>query len=341
MKKIAASSVLVVLVILLVNFKGKDKVSGWNEDTNLQEVLSYLGAPKPLHYMENPSPEMVKMGRDLVWDGKTVGPNGSKSTYVSKHFMCTSCHNMEIEDPNLRFSNPETRLDYAIEKDIPYLQGTTFYGMVNRETWYNDDYILKYGDLVKPAHDNLREAIQLCAKECSQGRPLEQWEEDAILAYSWSLQYKMGDLNLNANNWKKLRTEAYDNNMHPQLVSWLKSFYLQKSPATFVDAPANKDELIASTSGDVEKGKYLYEFSCRQCHHEDGESMFTLDYSKLSFAKLKHNMAKENSFSIYEIVRHGTHPGMGHRPYMPHFTRERMSDKQIDDLKAYIQQEAS
>ena len=48
-------------------------------------------------------------------------------------------------------------------------RGTTFYGITNRETWYNDDYYKKYGDLVKPANENLVEAVQLCAMECSQG----------------------------------------------------------------------------------------------------------------------------------------------------------------------------
>ena len=90
----------------------------------------------------------------------------------SKHFVCTSCHNIQKEDPDLSIADPQARLEYARDMELPYLPGTTLYGAVNRTSFYNGDYEKKYGDLVKPARNNLREAIQLCAVECSQGRAL-------------------------------------------------------------------------------------------------------------------------------------------------------------------------
>ena len=37
------------------------------------------------------------------------------------------------------------------------------YGTVNKVSWYNGDYFKKYGALVKPANQSLKEAIHLCA----------------------------------------------------------------------------------------------------------------------------------------------------------------------------------
>ena len=40
------------------------------------------------------------------------------------------------------------------------------------------------------------------------------------------------------------------------------------------------------------------------------------------------------------MVRHGTHPAPGHREYMPHYTKERMTDQQVEDLERYILERA-
>ena len=73
-------------------------------------------------------------------------PTENELSFISKYYVCTTCHNLEIEDPDLRVSDPETRLTFAKENDLPFLQGSTFKGIVNRESWYNDDYVKKYGD---------------------------------------------------------------------------------------------------------------------------------------------------------------------------------------------------
>jgi len=75
---------------------------------------------------------------------------------------------------------PEARLTYTAERGLPFLQGTTMYGAVSRETYYNGDYDKKYGELVKPARHDIRGAIQLCAVECAQGRALKDWELESI-----------------------------------------------------------------------------------------------------------------------------------------------------------------
>lgn len=314
-------------------------VDGWNKDTPVAEVLQYLGDPAPLHAMK-PTPEQIKMGEELVKLGRTTKAGGGKSKYISKYNNCTHCHNLEQEDPDLRLSNPDTRLDYVIKNDRKFLQGTTFHGIVNRESWYNDDYVLKYGDLVKPANKSLREAIQLCCKECSSGRYAEQWEEDAILAYYWSLQLKMGELDFTEDNWAQLKREANSKDRHEFLRNGIKTFYKLKSPADFVDPPHDRDKGYGH-AGNAVNGKKVWDNSCKTCHKTAGISQMVLDDSKMTARKFTRNIDREKDWSLYQIVRHGTHAEPGHRQYMPLYTLDRMSHQQVEDVRAYLEQRAT
>ena len=40
--------------------------------------------------------------------------------------------------------------------------------------------------------------------------------------------------------------------------------------------------------------------------------------------------------SIYHVNRYGTKPMGGKKAYMPHYTLEKMSNQQLEDLRAYI-----
>ncbi|MCB0643520.1 MAG: c-type cytochrome, partial [Phaeodactylibacter sp.] len=252
--------------------------------------------------------------------------------------VCTTCHNLEIEDPDLRVSDPEARLDFVRQKNLPFLQGTTFKGIVNRESWYNDDYVKKYGDeKIKKAHNNLREAIQLCAVECSQGRPMDDWEIESVLAYYWSLQFTLGDLGLQADDLARLNREKDQTDRQAALRQWLRSYYNTKSPAHFFDAPSDKAAGYPGLVGDPEKGKWIYELSCLHCHKPDGVSHYILDESKLSFRHIEKMIDKNSHFSLYQIIAYGTYAIPGHRPYMPHYPEERMSKQQVEDLRAYVE----
>ena len=91
----------------------------------------------------------------------------------------------------------------------------------------------------------------------------------------------------------------------------------------------------------MERGKALYELSCLHCHQGGGVSGYVLDRKRLSFKHLRNNITKDSHFSLYQIIRYGTYALPGHRPYMPHYPLERMSNQQVEDLRAYIEQEAS
>lgn len=324
------------LFLTLGIFFSSSQPEYWGPETPLYRVLWVMGKEQPPHMLKVFSKDQVEQGEELVKFGRTKGPNGKKSPYISKYFVCTHCHNIEQEDPLLTSRNPGLRLEYSIENDLPFLQGTTFHGMVNRESWYNGDYVKKYGIAAKRAHKSLRESIQLCAVECAQGRVLERWEEDAILAYLWTLEFTLGDLDLSPSDYRTLNQTQQRSSSKPVMRRFLEDKYLKDSPATFVDAPPDKAKGY-DFPGDAEIGKEIYRLSCMHCHKEEGPSEYKLDYRTATFRQLRNRIPKDTHFSLYQIVRYGTIAQPGHRPYMPRYTLERMSHKQVEDLRAYIE----
>ena len=311
-------------------------IEDFNPQSSLTEVLISLGDKKPLHYTQEQNPELIQQGLEIVTKGRTKGPNGKLSHLQSKYFTCIDCHNVLMEDPDLRKSDPEARLKHAVENDISFLSGTTFYGMVNREHWYNDDYQVKYGELVVPAKDTLVNAIHLCTVECSQGRAFSDWELKAVMAYFYNIEYKLADLKLSAEDYSKLNSYQ-ENKTNTELIKWLKSFYLQESPATFLEPIATNERKLGK-EGNAENGKLIYDKSCMHCHAPGRVTNFTLEPSKIDLKFLKKHMGRNEHFSLYNIVRKGTYALPGYRPYMPNYTLERLSHQQLEDLAAYINQ---
>ncbi len=325
-----------LLILLLTS---QSIIEKWKLDTPVSSILFALGEEPPNHYFK-PTPQQIKQGKAFVFEGRTTDVNGKKTRYISKYYMCTSCHNTKREDPDLRHHNPDTRLAYVKENKLPFLQGTTFFGIVNRESWYNGDYVRKYGHEVEAANKDLREAIQLCAVGCSQGREMKPWELDAVLAYYWSLQLKLSDLGITGAELAELNEQSADVSNYKNLITQIKSHYEQTSPATFADSPPNKKKGYENIIGNSENGKDLYELSCLHCHKKNGVSKYLLDNSKASFKELKRNISRDKHFSLYQIIAYGTYAIPGHRPYMPNYPLEKMSQQQVEDLRAYIEKKA-
>lgn len=338
-KKVFVSLSLSLLVLLAFsNFLNSP--SKWSPEDTVYDVLIDLGEPKPDHWVSTSDAATIKRGEQLVKLGKAKSPAGKQGKFISVYYNCTSCHNIQQEDPDLAVSDPEARLDYAQKQQIPFLQATTFKGIVNRESWYNDDYIKKYGSLVEKARNSLKESIELCAVECSQGRSLAPWEMEAIIAYLWTLQYTLDDI-LTAQKFDSLQQMITQNTDKAEIIAFLKKQYAQKSPAHFTDAPKNKAEgyPISDKAISVDNGKAIYALSCQHCHKPNGVSDYVLDDSKLTFRKLLKDMTLHNEHSFYQAIRYGTSPKKGSRPYMPHYPVERMSNKQVEELRAYIEKQ--
>ena len=309
------------------------------KSTSVWDVLEQLGEPLPNHKInESMTGASAEIGKDLVLKGIAKKPKGGKTKKQSKHFVCTSCHNVQKEDPDLSESNPQARLKYANENGLPFLQGTTLFGAVNRTSFYNDDYEKKYGKLVEPTRNNLREAIQLCAIECSQGRKMKDWEIESVLMYLWTLELKLEHLNLEENDYELIQTAVSESNgsKDSETIDYIKSFYQKGAPAHFVTPPENR-KTGYGLQGNPENGKLIYDLSCKHCHEDKRYSFFELDDSKMTFKYLKNHFPKYSHSSIYQVARYGTSPKPGKKAYMPQYTAEKMSDQQMEDLRTYIE----
>lgn len=310
-------------------------------DKPVAEVLEMLG-DEPLKHKVDTSIEGVsaERGRELVLTGFADKPGGGRVSKQSKHFVCTSCHNVRRDDPDLSVADPQARLLYASKMGLPFLQGTALYGAVNRTRFYNGDYEKKYGSLVSPARNSLREAIQLCAVECSQGRALEPWELESVLAYLWTIELKMDDLGLSEREYKRINTALAGEKGKEGAIQLIKSHYLQGAPASFVLPPKDRKEGYENIEGDPANGKLVYELSCLHCHENERYSFFRLDNAKSTFKYLKKHFPRYTRYSVYQVARYGTSPIPGKGAYMPNYTLEKMSDQQLEDLRAYVEQMA-
>jgi mono/diheme cytochrome c family protein len=125
---------------------------------------------------------------------------------------------------------------------------------------------------------------------------------------------------------------------HAMLISWIKSKYALYSPATFVEPPYENQQALQP--GNAENGKAIFELSCQYCHKAYGCSDVVFDDSRYTFNKFSRDFEKDYWW-LYQIIRHGQYSYPGHEPYMPHYTAERMTDQQVEDLKAYFLQRAS
>ena len=312
----------------------------YSDKDSVQSIIEQLGGPELPHQADLSMPGVsVEKGMELLTTGITTNAKDRKTKPQSNHFLCTSCHNMLQEDPDLANPDPQKRLDYAVEKGLPFLQGTTFYGIINRTSFYNDQYIKKYADLVKDARYDIRNAIRLCATTCAQGRPLEDWEVESILAYFERTGLKMGDLLINSEESNKINLALKENANSKEALEIIQSKYLKASPAKFVAPPEDRKkgpEGIVST--DIQNGEAIYKFSCLHCHENKRFSLFELGDDPLSKSFLDKHFNKYTRYSTYQVVRWGTSPIPGKKAYMPNYPKDKMSVQQLEDLKAYLAQ---
>lgn len=338
MKKFRFIIALLSCILLFSNLDLKENPPVVTDAMPVQEVLKKLGAEDAPHLPRTDVKDVsVDRGRDIVLQGRTDSPYGGKSERVSKHFVCTACHNVERDEPNLAETDPLERLKYVNEKGLPFLQGSALYGIVDRRHFYNGDYEKKYGDLVDAARNDLRQAIHLCATECSQGRPLEDWEMESVLSYLWTIGLKTGDLNLSEQEMAQIEKAVSGKGDKSAAIQLVESKYMKGFPATFIDPPSDR-KLGYSQQGDPGTGQLIYELSCLHCHEEKRYSFFNLDNSSLSFEFLEKHISTYTRYSIYQVARYGTSPIPGKKAYMPHYTKEKMSEQMLEDLRVFIEQ---
>ncbi len=296
---------------------------------SVQEVLIELGDEKPIHYLPTANKDSIQMGYEIVYFGQLKDKSNKR---VSKYFVCTDCHNQVKEVSDLSKESTEDRLSYGMKNNLPFLPASTFYGEYNKSHWYNGDYSKKYGSLVVPTRDTLINAIQLCAVQCSQGRPMENWELRSILHYFKSLEYKISDLNLSEQELQTIQQNL--GKKSPSTVKMIKSKYLPYNPATFGDPYMKLDP---NAKGNIKNGEYIFSKGCLHCH-QLGKNItaFEFDAENLTFSFLEKKLKKHSNYSVPYIVRKGTYATSGKKQYMPQYPLEKMSNQQLIDLIVYI-----
>ncbi len=284
----------------------------------------------------------AEKGKDIVLNGSSLKQNNKGRTGIqSPYFRCTACHNTQKELADLTNISSESRLEYALKNDLPFLQGTTFYGLINRSSYYNDDYQKKYGHIpiIKASNTNIRKAIQLCATQCAQGRALENWEIESILAYCWTIGLTLDDLKLSEAKQKTIEEAINTKQNTAAALQIVDAAFLDRSPAHF--AEDRKFEKIEATLLSDQKrfleGAHIYERSCLHCHKNERYSFFNLDKSKFSFKNLLQRTKTGSMGSLHKITRHGTWPLAGKKAYMPLYPIEKLSENQLTNLRIYVE----
>lgn len=327
----------VALVTSISSGSNKGKIDQIDPNAySVEKVLSQLGDVQLIHSIKQVDLAKAKIGEDLIFKGFTVR-DGKKSKRISTYFVCTDCHNTtrEFDDASSELSSD--RLKYAQENGLPFLPGSTFWGIYNRTSFYNDDYVQKYGDLVDDARNSLPNSVQLCSKYCSSGRYIDDWELEAIMHYFKKNELHLSDLAISNEDKYAVFEGNLTSTQKEELIKGIKGSYRQAYSATFMET-MNRDDRPYGKGGNVENGKYIYEKACMFCHENKRVTYLHLDDGKLSGRFLWRNRKNYTDQSIYQIVRHGTYSKAGRKQYMPHYTKEKMSDEQLNDLVAYIKQ---
>ena len=339
----AATTFVLVLVAAITVSSGEalnEPPIELTPDTPVVDVLHELGEEWPAHFVDEngvrrrPSPELVLAGYEIVTQGETSKLNGTKGR-VSEEFVCTHCHNTRREDSDLAQADPEARLAYLVEKGGRLLPATTLWGTVNRDSWYNGDNIKKYGaELVEPARADLAKAVQLCAEHCAQGRPLNDIELNAVLAYLISLELTLGDLGYDPASLAKMTQARRAPRRHREIRGEIRRRYLGASPATFLDPASSIPD-----AGDPQRGEQILRHSCAACHSATGPGFPKLEANATTRDRLKKGFAKG---WLPQLLREGTHPMEGEKSrYMPLFSAERLSAQQVADLRAWARGDAA
>lgn len=311
------------------------------KETTVWEVFTRLGKIKPNILDEEKLPiDAVQKGIDLATQGRTTEPNGSRGRKISRHFVCLDCHSTQREYSDLSVIDPQSRLLFADSMQRPFLPGPPLLGLVNRVLFFNDDFQKEWKEdfpKVEESHRDLRAAINVCNQSFGEGRELKAWEVESLLAYFWTLELKMRHLPLTEEEVELVEQAVNTNRQNLHAVNVIREHYVEVYPAHLVEPlPVEKRRATSPVVNDFKNGERVYELSCLYCHQDKRRSRFKLDREQRSFQFLKKHFDDGSKYSIYDVIRY--HPGSkgNERSRMPHYTAERMSDHQIQDLRYYI-----
>lgn len=339
-------SVLLLTIIALTNLAVHTVPSPRLEitnDTKVWKVMTSLGKINVNVLSKQERYDPVK-GQQLVMRGSTRNFKGKKTAKTSAKLFCIACHTIEKEHPRVGTMNPQTRLEHGDSMGIPFLPGAPFYGLVNRVAFFTNDYqqVFAHKDRIalQEGHRNIRLAIQACNKVYAKGRKLEAWEIESILAFLWTLELKMGDLQIPDKTVAIIEESIKTNIGNSKAVNLMRRYYQEVYPASLVGPiPIGERNRISPVLNSYGNGKRVYKQSCLHCHGGKRYANLNLDRSQKTFNFLKKHFDIPSKYSIYDAVRYS--PGSkANKTNPPHYTVQRMNNQQIQDLRFYITQKA-
>lgn len=292
----------------------------------------------------------AEKGRELVEQGWTTNSKGKKTARISKFFNCGACHSQTREAETFANPSPEKRLEYAVKNQTPFYSASTFMGLVNRQSFFNGAYWQRYLTTpeTKPANYDLSTAIQVCVTQHTQGRVLEKWETQSIIAYLWTLEFKMNDFVFSTEDMDKIKFAIDQNRSLKRAVDIIENKYTRAVPATFPE-PMPFRTLESSQLNDpkrFENGKALYESACLHCHapvqNPTNYLVTNKDFGNETWIYKYLNLAIQEGapHSLYKMTRLGL-PAGRKTAAKPAYTKEKLSDDQITDLRIFIQKMAN
>jgi mono/diheme cytochrome c family protein len=318
-----------------------DSILGNNERARL------AGALKRRLYNNTSYPweQYAAWGRELTVKGFVKAPPAGRgpSAPLAKEYRCVHCHNFAREDASLTAQDPEGREKRVRDAAYPEPQkrdgnvvsltpGTTLWGAVNRESFYNGAYE-KYhklpvagGRRMDPR--SLADAIQLCSRFCSGGRYPLEWELDSLLAYLWELELRLCDLDLPKEKEEEVlrALNGTDAAALTRARALVRSSYLRSAGATKAEMPFRTMGAVTQyaggkdVTGSAVRGKLLYLSACAGCH---GSGLHPLEGAKLL----------DSNSQYHRLVLRGTErDGL----YMPFFASQRLSPRQLADIRVYL-----
>lgn len=319
----------------------------FDDDTRLWEVMYKFGKII-MNMTDAKKGGDATRGRELVYNGYTTDSTGRKTSKTGD-LPCIACHTVQPEHEDLGILDPEKRLAYADSMQLPFLPGAPFYGLVNRVYFFNNDYQKnfthpKHQELITKGHKDLRTAIQACNRIYAHGRELAAWEVESILEFLWTLQLHMRDIKLSSADLVQIREALATDKNTSRAINLLRDHYPEVYPATLPPPmPVNDRKRTSPVLNNFTNGRRVYERSCLYCHGETNKyasPKLNMEQSTFQFLK-KHCDDSTSRYSMYEALRYQPKPSRNWRnSRSPHYTKERMSDKQIQDLRFYVLQMA-
>lgn len=308
-------------------------------ETTVWQVLTALGKININAVNKSVDADRTK-GKQLISRGVSVDFKGKKTNQTSPKLTCIACHTIVPEHQFPATIDPTQRLAFADSLNLPFLPGPPFYGLVNRVAFFNQDYQKKFQHknqaLLKTGHHDIRGAMQACNQIYAKGRVLDNWEIESMLAYLWTLELKVGDLSIPDSLLAILQasiTQKIDNN---RTLTVLEQYYSATYPAT-LNAPLLVDERKRTSPviNDFNNGMKIYKLSCLYCHQNGRYTHLNLDSGEKSFEYLKKHFDDSSVHSMYDAHRY--HPkSKANKATPPHYTAERMSDQQLQDVRFFI-----